>query len=221
MLADVFGVSLDEPSWLAWPHYVAPTEAGQVHFGDFSRQYPAYVRGPGQRVTAYANAKILATTTLPWPAPDPSQFSSIHSNPPWHATSRPEVVLNRFGTGKAIYCSSPLETVDGLSQTFIKLLRLLNPRYQFEADAPASVEVTLFHQPEQHRYRLTLVSFQRDLPNIPVENIRIRLRLPGQHVRQVVQLPDRRPIPHQEQDGVIHLQIPHLETLAMFLVEVA
>ncbi len=65
--------------------------------------------GPGSDVA------VLATTTLVWPAGDPSRFSSIHSNPPWRPTDRPEVVLNRFGQGRAIYCASPIETIESLA----------------------------------------------------------------------------------------------------------
>ena len=90
----------------------------------------------------------------------------------------------------------------------------------FEADAPTSVELTLFHQPERHRYRLSLVNFQKDLPNIPVNEIPIRLRLPEKVVR-VVQLPGDRPIAHTLAEGVARFVVPRLETLAMFGVIVA
>ena len=34
--------------------------------------------------------------------------------------------------------------------------------------------MTVFHQPDRHRYLLSLVNFQKDLPNIPVEGIDVR-----------------------------------------------
>jgi hypothetical protein len=159
--------------------------------------------------------KTLATTTLVWPAPDATRFSSIHSNPPWQPTSRPEVVINRFGKGQAIYCASPIEIIESLNGTIARLVRRLADRLAFEAVAPSAVELTLFHQPERHRYRLSLVSFQKDLPNIPVTEIPVRLRLPEKVVR-VVQLPGDRPIAHDETNGVVRLVVPRLETLAMF-----
>ncbi len=154
MLAEVFGVSIRKADWQDREHYLAPTAAGQQHFGDWSAKYPAFIKGYGLEVEAHADAQVLATTTLPWPAPEPTKFSSIHSNPPWQQTDRPEGVFHPFGQGRAIYCSSLLETVEGLSETFIKLLRLLCGTYSFEADAPASVEVTMFHQPDRKRYVL-------------------------------------------------------------------
>src|SRR5262249_1715618 len=155
-----------------------------------SLSYPAFARTTGQSVVPRGDSQltVLASTTLVWQTDDPSRFASIHSNPPGKATDRPEIVLNRFGNGRAIYCASPIETVASLDGAFARLLRRLHDRYCFEADAPASVEMTLFHQPERNRYRLSLVNFQKDLPNIPVTNIPVRLRLPKRVVR-IVQIP--------------------------------
>ena len=220
-LGDVLGVSLKSPSWTPWPHYVAPKGEAEALFGDFSPKYPAFARTTGQDVSLRTDpgVRVLATTTLVWPAPDASRFSSIHSNPPWKPTDRPEIVLNGFGQGLAIYCASPIETVESLADSFVRLVRRLEDRFTFEADAPAAVELTLFHQPERHRYRLSLVNFQKDLPNIPVANIPVRLRVPAKVVR-VVQLPGDRPVPHTAADGVVRFTVPRLETLAMFAVVV-
>jgi hypothetical protein len=218
-LGDVFGVNLKRASWTAWPHYVAPTAESQADFGDFSTLYPAFARTTGQEIALRPGspAKVLATTTLVWPAPDGSKFSSIHSNPPWQPTERPEIVANEFGKGKTIYCASPIETIEALGDTLVRLTRRLKDGFSFEAEAPAAVELTLFHQPERHRYRLCLVNFQKDLPNVPVEAIPVRLRLP-EKVHQVVQLPGDRTIPHADKDGVVSFTVPRLETLTMLAV---
>ncbi|MEW6754078.1 MAG: hypothetical protein AB1505_24325 [Candidatus Latescibacterota bacterium] len=103
----------------------------------------------------------------------------------------------------------------------MELLRLLWDGYSFTAEAPATTEVTLFHQPERHRYLLTLVDLQKDLPNLPVEGIRVHLRLPGQPIRRIVRLPDGHPVEHRDENGAVLLAIPRLHTLAMFGVELA
>jgi hypothetical protein len=221
-LGDVFGITLQEPSWTAWPHYISPCREGEADFGDFSFSYPAFARTTGQSIRRRpdSHVTVLATTTLVWPTGDPSRFSSIHSNPPWQPTDRPEVVLNHFGQGQAIYCASPLETIESLAGTVARLVRRLHGQFRFEADAPAAVELTLFHQPERHRYRLSLVNFQKDLPNIPIVEIPVRLRLPEKIVR-IVALPGDRPIAHHEAEGLVRFAVPRLETLAMFAVIVA
>jgi hypothetical protein len=221
-LSDVLGVSIQKPRWDSWPHYIAPSDEGAGVFGEFGGKYPAFARTTGQHVALRpaSNAIVLATTTLVWPTDDPTRFASIHSNPPWQKTERPEVVFHRFGAGTCIYCASPLETVESLSGTIVRLVRRLHDHFCFEADAPAAVELTLFQQADRHRYRLSLVNFQKDLPNIPATDIPIRLRLP-ERVVQVVELPGGRGIEHAEANGVVKFTVPRLETLAMFGVIVA
>jgi len=218
-LGDVFGVSLKEPSWTAWLHYIAPQGPSGADFGDFSLAYPAFARTTGQSavVRPGSDTTVLATTTLVWQTDDPARFASIHSNPPGQATDRPEVVLNLFGKGRAIYCASPIETIESLDGAIPNLVRRLFDRFSFEADAPAAVELTLFHQPERKRYRLSLVNFQKDLPNIPVNDIAVRLRLP-ERVLRVVEIPSGRTIEHTEADRVVRFVVPRLETLAILAV---
>jgi len=216
-LADVFGVSLTKADWSDREHYIAPTASGAGDFGGWEPMYPPFVKGHGFEVRAHPNTEILATTTLPWPAPQPTQFSSIHSNPPWVPTSNPEVVFNRFGAGRVIYCASLLEEVVGLQDTFIRLLRRLQPTFAMEATAPVAVELTLFHQPDRKRYLLCMVNFQPELPNIPVDNIEVRFRLP-QGVRSIRQLGVGRAVRHRQRNGVVSFIAPRLDSLSLFAV---
>ncbi len=105
LLSDLFGVSLVKANWADREHYLAPTVAGREIFPGWDAKYPAYIRGLGMDVRVSANTTVLATRTLPWPAPDARSFASIHSNPPWFATDSPEVVLNRYGQGRVVYCA--------------------------------------------------------------------------------------------------------------------
>ena len=220
MLADVFGVSVKKADWSPRNHYIAPTAAGQPLFAEFDPRYPAFCDGIGFVVEAHDDVQILATTTLPWPAPDPSRFSSVHSDPPWVPTPQPEIIRHNFGSGSAIYCSSLIENLPTLKETFIGLIRALEPKYRFEAVAPSCVEVTLFHQPERQRYRLSLVNFQDSLPNIPVDGVQVMLRLPEQ-VQRIVHLPAGNEVRKSEQDGQLVFEVPRFETLSMFAIEYA
>jgi len=219
LLADVFGVSLVEAGWGTRKRYLNPTRQGQKFFTEFDQAYPAFVANYGMRIGARSGADVLATTTLPWPAPDGSQFSSIHSDPPWTPTDEPELVRNRFGEGTAIYSASPIESVDVLSDMWVRLIRSLETKPSFEADAPPPVEITLFRQPERNRYILTMVNFQEQLPNIPVDGIRLTLRLEDADVRRVVQLPSGREIDYHRADGSISFTAERLTTLGMYAVE--
>ncbi len=219
MLADVFGVSLEQADWQGRKHYLAPTSAGQKFFRDYDAKYPVFTTGYGMQVKATPNATVLATTTLPWQAPEPSQFASIHSDPPWVATDLPELTVHEFGRGKAIYAATLLETIDELGGTFVSLLRTFAGPFRFEVDAPASVEATVFHQKDRKRYVVALADFQAQLPNIPIEGIKVRLQL-GHRVKRIVQLATDRPISFSNQGDTIRFTAPRLETLAMFAVEI-
>ena len=192
-LGDVFGVSLQKPSWAPWPHYMAPRAEGEAAFGDFRGGTPAFAQDRPGSLSLYAQGlRRRCSRPRPWYGQLMiPRASSIHSNPAWRKTDQPEVVLNRFGAGSCIYCASPLEAVESLSGTIVRLVRRLHDRCHFEADAPSAVELTLFYQPDRHRYRLSLVNFQKDLPNIPVTDIPVRLRLP-ERVVQIVELPGGR-----------------------------
>ncbi len=217
-LADAFGVSFRAVEWQSREHYVSPTSGGHAYFTEYDAKYPAYVNGPPIEVTAHPAAEVLATTTLPWPNSDPSRFASIHSNPPWQATDRPEIVRNHFGRGQVIYCSSAIELAAGLGETFIRLIRSLTGPCRMDVDAPGCVEATLFYQADRHRYVVSLVNFQKDLPNIPVDGIKVRLRLNGR-APWVCQLPSGRSLPSRIENGVVAFNAPRLSTLAMFAIE--
>jgi hypothetical protein len=220
LLGDLFGVSLVKADWTDREHYLAPTVAGREIFPGWDAKYPAYVRCPGMDVRVRANATVLATRTLPWPAPDARSFASIHSNPPWFATDSPEVVLSRYGQGRVVYCASLLEEVETLSGSFIHLLRQLNDRFTFEVTTHPAVEATLFHQPDRSRYVFSLVNFQRDLPNVPLEDIPVTLRIPGR-IRRIELLPTGRRLSFRESANGVSFVIPRLETLAQVAVKMA
>src|SRR4029079_4058247 len=100
-------------------------------------------------------------------------------------------------------------------------VRMLVGNFRFQADAPAAVEMTVFRQPERHRYLVSLVNFQKDLPNIPIDGITVQARLEGERVTRVVRLPHGSPIESKQASGVLSFSAPRLETLAMFAVETA
>ena len=110
-------------------------------------------------ISASGGARVLATTTLPWPAPSSDKFASIHSDPPWVPTDNPELVEHTFGRGRCIYAASMIENLDTLRPTFDAVVHALCPKHPFEVDAPGSVEASLFDQPDRSRYVLVFGQF--------------------------------------------------------------
>lgn len=200
-------------------HYLAPTPAGQPFFPGFSAKYPAYTKEFGLVIRATAAARVLATTTLPWPAPSPDKFASIHSDPPWVPTDNPELVDHNYGRGRCIYAASMIENLDTLRPTFDAIVNALCPKHPFEIDAPGSVEASLFDQPDRSRYILSLVNFQEELPNIPISDIRVRLRLPAK-VGTIRILPSKQELKVERNADVVSFIAPRLATLSMFAIEI-
>jgi hypothetical protein len=99
------------------------------------------------------------------------------------------------------------------------MLRLLQPKFTVEAQAPACIEFTLFHQPDRKRYVLSAVNFQEELPNIPVDGVRVSLQLPGVSPKRVVQLPDGDELPMTIEDGRVLVSLPTIGTLVMIAIE--
>ena len=218
LLGDVFGVTyLGET--VEQYSYVRPCDNWEHLLPDYSEKYPLGLWENQILVRANDDAQILAKITLPSSDPrETNRFYSLHSNPPGIPTEHPAIVMNRFGNGKAIYATAALENavVQGV---LIHLLQLFQVPFKFEADAPASVEVTLFHQIDEKRYVINLLNNQEELPVIPVRGIQVRLRLEGIRPDRLVSIPDGAEFAFQQQDGLIEFGVPELQEFRMFLLE--
>ena len=81
------------------------------------------------------------------------------------------------------------------------------------------VEVTTFDQPDKKRYLISLINFQKDLPNIPVDNIKLRVRLDGKVAKRLLLLPEEKPLPYEKNLDLVELSVPRLETFHMLSLE--
>jgi len=219
LLADVFGVSYRGETKESFT-YIAPVEGAEHLLPEYTPEHPAGLYGSQFLVEAKPGAQVLGRLVLPYTDPaDPTRFASIHNNPPGRPTDDPAIVLNRFGDGRAIYVAGDLENADPHREVFLNLLRLLGGNWSFAADAPKSVEMTLFHQEDGQRDLISLVNFQKELPNIPVDGIRVRVRLDGRTPKRLVVLPKEKEWTYALEDGYLTFTAPRLETLLMFAVE--
>jgi hypothetical protein len=221
-LADVLGVHFLGET-VESVTYMAPAGDGQSLFLHHTPEYPVAISGTQLRVGVDHGAGILATVTLPYTDPcDPARFSSAISNPPGIATDLPALTLRRYGGGHAIYAAGSLESVttDTHRAIFAGLIRRLAVRpFAFESDAPKSVELTLFRQPDQQRYILNLLNYQAELPNISVPDIGVRLWLDGKRVSRVIRLPNEQPIPFEVREDCVSFTTPTVETFEMIAID--
>jgi hypothetical protein len=151
---------------------------------------------------------------LPYTDPSGSRYASILTDPPGIETEYPAIVLNHYGQGKVLYAAGVLEIWEHDSQQagLVNLLRLLASRpFYYETDAPKSVEITLFDQQDQQRYVLHLLNYQQELPNIPIYDLRCRVRLAGNNLRRLVSLPDEVPVRYRVRGDHAEFTVPRLQ----------
>jgi len=222
LLSDVFGVSyLGETKERIT--YISPTEEKSGLFLSYSSKYPLSIFDSQLKVKSKGKAKVLATLTLPYTDPnDPNCFASIHSNPPGISTEYPAVTLNEYGKGRVLYLATDFERGKHESHQliFINLIKQLSLKpFLFEVDAPKSVEVTVFHQEDKNRYLINLVNFQAELPNIPIEGIRMRIRLDGEKPKRLIELPEGKGLTYAVKKGYIEFILPELDVFLMLALE--
>jgi hypothetical protein len=221
LLSDLFGVSyIGETEEIVT--YVTPQESKADLFSPFSVQYPVTLNDTQVQVAADDEAQVLATVTLPYTDPRGTRYASILTNPPGIETDYPAIVLNRYGDGKVLYTAGALEIWEHDSQrdVLVNLLKLLASRpFYFEADAPKSVEITLFDQPDQKRYMLHLLNYQQELPNIPIRDLHCRVWLVGRSPRRLVSLPNESPIVYGVREDHAEFAVPELQDYAALVLE--
>ena len=229
LLADVFGVSFAGETKETYT-YIAPVERSEILcsrveaagnlFSGYTEKYPLAFNSSQMIVDAKPGVEVLGKTVLPYTNPaDWEHFVSIHSNPPGIRTHQPAIVLNRFGQGQVIYTTVDLENSRIYSSIFINLIRLLSNAFSFEADAPKPVEITVFHQEDKRRFIVNLINFQKELPNIPVQGIRVRVRLDGGTVKRLVLLPEEKELASCKKGNYVEFRAPQLETFLMFALD--
>ncbi len=185
---------------------------------------------PGRMIEAEAlpGVQVLATVTLPFVDPKAGncfnvRFAQIWNNPPaFTPGTAPGIVIRSFGKGKVIWLAAPLESGESPvnARVVSSLLRRALPGpYQFEVETHSSVEMTLFHQPEQKRLLAGLLNMEWQLAGLKLDAT-VRVQLPaGRRPSAVRSLPDRKTIPFRTAAPYVEFRVAPFETLSMALVE--
>ncbi len=180
--------------------------------------------GPMVQSDALPGARVLATVTLPFVAPElghaiGSHFAAIHSNPPALRPGKdPAIVVHAFGKGRSIWLAGSIESSEEPvnSQLFLSLIHQnISEPFYFEVETHPSVEVTLFHQPERRCLLAGLLNLEREFPQIDVgASVRVRLP-PHTRAREILRLPDKTRIVFQENTGYAHFRLEPFDAIAM------
>jgi len=220
-LADVFGVSY-RGTTEELVTYVTPTDTWRELFPGFTSTYPVTLSYPQQLVELHGGAEVLATITLPYTGPTETRYASHLTDPPGCPTDHPSLVLHPYGKGKVLYSAGVIETWEHETQRTVSgnLLRLLLTRPPcFETDAPAAVELTLFDQKDAGRSILHLLNFQDQLPNIPIFDLQVKVRLDGRKVKRIARLPGGETIEFSQENDRVAFSVPRLDTYGMYAIE--
>jgi len=216
-LSDLFGVDyIGETNEVVT--YVRPTGQYKDLFDPFKEEYPSTLNDTQIITRTNGTAEIIAFITLPYTDPSGRKYASILSDPPGVDTQYPSLVLNRFGKGKIMYSAGPIEIWEYSTQREIvgRLLKMLTSKPLFyETDAPGTVEITMFNQPDRSRFILHFLNYQNQLPNIPVQNIHVKVNMDMKKPSQVLLLPDKKEIKFKMNGNTLEFVLTELIDYAM------
>jgi hypothetical protein len=206
--------------------YIAPTPNGRSLLPETSEKYPLTIMDSQVIVETTRRDGVMATMMFPYTGQeDPSRFVSIHSNPPGVLTEHPALIYRELGKGRILWSSAAMETqaVDSLKHRSILLgivKWLAKSPFSFEAAAPECVEVTMFHEKAEKRYLINLLSFQSEIgaPNIPVEGIKLKVRMPRK-IEEIKTLPDGTRVSFKQNAEYTEIDVPKLLKFRMLALD--
>lgn len=207
-LSDVLGVSYQKKDF-ANISFLATNEGELICTKDTAPIVKA--------TTAQILAKVAKTFFEP---NDPVQYASIHSNPPGPITDYAGMTLNNFGKGKCVYIYSKFLAIHQHAQESFAV-KLLNEYAKsqiiLKTNAPGCVEITLLKSTTQNAFLLCFVNYQNEMPNIPVQNINVKIQLPNNvNFSFCTAISDRDDCKSSFSNNALLLEIPLLETVEIF-----
>jgi hypothetical protein len=199
--------------------YLAPNGKGGALFPGIDVSAPLAIKGSQHIVRTEHPEDVRATVTLPYTDPaDTTHFASIHTNPPGVTTNHAAAIERKYGKGKVLWLAAPIEAMESTAtrQAFAHLVKTLaeKPLF-FVSDAPAPVEILVFHQEEHKRFVVHLVNEQEKYPQIIAQNIRLAVKLNGRKAISANILQHGQEIKLAQEGGYAHIEIPRLKTYCM------
>jgi Alpha-L-fucosidase len=226
-LADVFGCSVEQLETGEGIYLRSTSDI--VSRATFPERYleHGFIRGKSlnlPRLAKQASGQVLARVNLPYGYPSTgsmhdADFASIHSSPPWDDLENPAIVENRYGAGRCVYSSVPLEvSALGRNRDLVAAIakRLLGASPIVEADTHESVFLTARSQPTERRVVICLLRKEDASPagDVPVL---IRYRPPsGQTITSVVNESSGEPcVMESDAEGLTLIRVPDLRVFAL------
>jgi len=222
-LADVFGVSYTGKKTEETITYISPTVKGKTFLGECSKKYPLMLDGNQLIVAAHKTTEVIGELALPYTDPkDNNLFASAISNPPGKYTNHPALTMNKYGRGLAIYSAGDLEgmTYEKHEKIFSGMIKDFLKEEIFETNAPKPVEITVFRQEKKKRLIVNVLNYQKQIPPVPVHDIRLKINARGRKPVKLIQVPEEKEVIFETSaDGQVEFIIKKIDMFAMFVLE--
>ena len=162
-----------------------------------------------------STAKVHAYVNLPdYPVNDPEHYVSIHSNPPGKNTSFAAMTEHTYGKGVCFWFHSNALGIDRHShREFARsfFARHLEPFVIHAENLHVSTEITLLRSTEHDARLLGIVNYQDELPNIPLRDVRLTIRMPGgRAVKRMIRASDGKEQEFHMENDSLSFAIPRL-----------
>ncbi len=169
------------------------------------------------------DVQVLGSVVAPYSnAAEQHRFGSAISNPPERDTGCPALTARPFGRGHVVYCAALLENepydchreyVAGRIEAMVADDRLI------ATDAPATVEFTVFAQPDLNRLVVSLLNFTTELPPPVLREFTVTLQLAAtERIVRISRLPDGGGVPFHQRDTKVSFSIPELDKFTVLTI---
>jgi len=190
MLSDLFGVNYIGETEENVTYFSPECKGKEIFPAHYNELWPICYNNRQILVNKHEGANTLADMILPYTVPHKVRpFASIHSNPPGNKNGCVSITENHFGKGRVIYSAAQFEINESHDDMFASLISyLIDNNVSVKTNAPRQVEILTYEN--DTGYSVSLLSFQAEMPNLPVPSFNIKLNIKNKKVKEVKINPD-------------------------------
>jgi len=248
-LGDVFGLRRLGDTSDFTDTYFQVAEGDHPVADELYRQRPITCMQKQTLVEATGASETLAHVVFPYTEWKPDRYTSIHNNPPGVMTSRPAILANAHGKGRAVYFSAQIGLMYATASYWEARQLIANAvrwaaaeRAPVEVDGPVCIELTAWDQAGHNRRVAHLVNVQSDITRtvsmksdtgssarenlhvihdiLPVHDIELRFQVPaGKRLKQVMMQPEGTPLTTRAEDGWVTVRAPKVHVHEAIVIE--